>query len=78
MANTSTPITPNFIGIRAVATLQSDLQWLQMYGNQFFNYTGTSTDTQYINLLTQMQAVITALNIDVPALIAQVPTVTGD
>lgn len=78
MANTSTPITPNFNGIRAVATLQSDLQWLQMYGNQFFNYTGTSTDTQYINLLTQMQEIVTALNVDVPALIAQMPTTTRD
>lgn len=78
MAKTSTPITPNFYGIRAVATLQADLQWLQMYGNQFFNYTGESTDSQYINLLAQIREIVSALQTDVPALVAQMPTATTE
>ena len=68
-----TNVTPNLAGLKVVANLQADLQWINAYGNQFFNYTGTTTDEQYIKLLSYMTQVTSALTTDVQALIEQMP-----
>jgi hypothetical protein len=66
-------IEPNLVGIKSIVSLEADLRWIQTYGNQIFNYTGTSTDSQYTVLLNRLKIALTALNNDLQTLNAQLP-----
>ena len=72
--STSTPVVPNLIGLQSLSVMQTDMQWINQYGNSFFNYSGMNTDAQYAVLLNYMQQALAALAEGLATCQAQMPT----
>ena len=72
--STSTPVVPNLIGLESLSAMQTDMQWINQYGNSFFNYSGMNTDAQYAVLLNYMQQALAALAKGLATCQAQMPT----
>lgn len=72
--STSTPVVPNLIGLQSLSVMQTDMQWINQYGNSFFNYSGMNTDAQYAALLNYMQQALAALAEALATCQAQMPT----
>jgi hypothetical protein len=72
-SNLIAAVTPNLIGLEAIATMQSDMQWINQYGMALFNFSGSDTDPTYVMLLKNTVEALTALTVAVKACQEQLP-----
>ena len=65
-------IVPNRKGLKYLADLNIDVQFLQQYGQQVFNYQGQSTQ-DFESICALFQTVITDLKNDLQNIESQIP-----
>jgi len=68
-SNLIAAVTPNLIGLEAIATMQ----WINQYGMALFNFSGSDTDPTYVMLLKNTVEALTALTVAVKACQEQLP-----